>query len=229
MSRGFDRYSDSYRETVQRSIAFSGQDVDFFSEVKARHLEATVARRRGRPGALDVLDVGCGTGITDGYLRGAFRSLTGVDVSDGMLERAREANPGFRYESYDGRHLPYPEETFDVTFAISVLHHVPIAERDELCAEMGRVLRPGGMAILYEHNPVNPLSRLAVARCPFDRGVRLVSPRDAARHLRAGGLASGRPEYILFFPWRGAALRRAEESLRRVPLGAQYCLSGRRR
>jgi len=229
MSPGFDRYSDSYRETVQRSISFSGQDVDFFSEVKARHLEATVARRRGRPEALDALDVGCGTGITDGFLRGSFGSLTGVDVSDGMLGRARAANPENQYEAYDGRRLPYPEKSFDVAFAISVLHHVPVGERNELCAEMGRVLRPGGIVVLYEHNPVNPLSRLAVARCPFDRGVRLVSPREAARHLRAGGLAAGRPDYILFFPWRGAALRRAEEALRGVPLGAQYCLSGRRR
>jgi len=229
MSSEFDPYRHSYRQTVQRSISFSGQDVDFFSEVKARHLVATAARTVGDPAELDVLDVGCGVGITDGHLRGEFRSLSGVDVSDGMLGEARKANPGNRYDSYDGAHLPYPADSFDVAFAISVLHHVSVADRRAFCAEIARVVRPGGMVAIFEHNPANPLSRLAVARCEFDVGVKLVPPKEAARYLRAAGLSAAPPDYIVFFPWRGELLRRTEIRLRWVPLGAQYCLNGRKR
>ncbi|HXY73153.1 MAG TPA: class I SAM-dependent methyltransferase [Actinomycetota bacterium] len=229
MSSGFDPYSASYRETVQRSISFSGRDVDFFSELKARHLVATAARTVGKPSRLDVLDVGCGVGITDGHLRGAFRSLSGVDVSEGMLREARRMNPENRYDSYDGASLPHPANSFDVAFAISVLHHVPMGERDAFCTEMARIVRPGGIVAIFEHNPLNPLSRLAVARCEFDVGVELVPPREAARRMKVARLAVGSPDYIVFFPWRGAIARRAETWLRRVPLGAQYCAIGRKR
>lgn len=62
MSSDFDRHRYTYRDDVQRSIGFSGQDVGFFTDVKAELLVDLASRGLGDPGRLDVLDVGCGSG-----------------------------------------------------------------------------------------------------------------------------------------------------------------------
>jgi SAM-dependent methyltransferase len=226
----FDRYSDSYRETVERSIAFSGADLDVFTRAKARELLRLTARRLGDPRRLAFLDVGCGPGETDRWLEGRVQRLTGVDPSTQMIEAARERNPWAEYRptGCDGD-LPYPAGTVDVCFAICVLHHVPRPRRPSLVAEMARVTRPGGLVAIFEHNPWNPLTRKAVAGCEFDRDAVLVTRREAERLLRGSGLADVEGSYIVFFPRESPRLQRIERLLGRVPLGAQHVVSGRRR
>src|SRR5213079_2165552 len=116
-----------------------------------------LARRNlGEPGELDVLDVGCGPGETDSFLEDAFRSLHGVDLSAAMIERAAERNPWAEYSSYGrGDQLPYADGSFDLSFAVCVLHHVPPGERPSLVEEIRRVTRPGGLVAIFEHNPWN--------------------------------------------------------------------------
>ena len=77
MSRDFDDYRHTYRDEVQRSIAFSGQDVGFFTDVKARLLCELAERAFGEIGSLSVLDVGCGVGLTDDALKGRFGHIPG--------------------------------------------------------------------------------------------------------------------------------------------------------
>src|SRR5438093_13482555 len=78
MSNDFDEYRHTYRDDVQRSIDFSGQDVGFFTDVKARLLGELAQRELGN-GELAVLDVGCGVGLTDDALQGRFATIHGVD------------------------------------------------------------------------------------------------------------------------------------------------------
>ena len=54
--------------------------------------------------------------------------------------------------------------------------------------EMRRVVRPGGLVCVIEHNPLNPLTRLAVARCEFDRDTVLLGAGKARKLMAAGGL-----------------------------------------
>jgi SAM-dependent methyltransferase len=135
---------------------------------------------------------------------------------------AAKANPKVRYQRYDGKRLPFDDGTFDLAFAICVLHHVPPDERPGISSELGRCVRPDGLVAIFEHNPVNPLTRLAVHRCAFDKDVELVRRRRAERLVRAAGLEVIESRYILFFPWRSKMLTTVEERLERVPLGAQY-------
>jgi SAM-dependent methyltransferase len=228
MSGDFDRHRHTYRDEVQRSIRFSGQDVGFFTDVKADLLVDLAARRSGEPGALSVLDVGCGVGLTDAALEGRFGSIHGVDVSEGAVAEATTANPWATYGSYDGRTLPFDDDVFDLAFAICVLHHVDPPDRVAFTGEMRRVVRPGGLVVMIEHNPLNPLTRVAVSRCDFDDGVVLLR-RNAARDLLiANDLRPVELPYILFFPWRATWLRRAEHGLTWMPLGAQYIAVGRK-
>jgi SAM-dependent methyltransferase len=225
---GFDRYGDTYVEKLERAIGGVG-DPELFTEVKARLLLRAAARLLGTPAALSVLDVGCGPGLTDSFLTGKFGSLAGVDISRPMVERARQTNPGTLYEWYDGRHLPFANESFDLVFAICVLHHVETQDRSGFVAEVARVTRPGGIVAILEHNPLNPLTRVVVSRCEFDEGVKLVGMGETKRMLANAGADPVESRYVLFFPWHARVFRRAERGLGPVPLGAQYMVAARRR
>lgn len=218
----FDRYSGSYEGEVQKSIAFSGQDVLFFTEVKARLLLDLCRRRLGDSSGLEWLDVGCGVGLTDSFLLPEVGALTGVDLSEESVAKAAENNPEGEYLPYDGTRLPFDDRSFDLVFAINVFHHVPPRQRAGVAGEMARVVRPGGLAVIIEHNPFNPLTRKAVRECPFDADAVLLTRRESHRRLRAAGLRAVEGRYILFFPWRGSPWRRLESVLGWLPLGAQH-------
>jgi len=177
---------------------------------------------------LSALDVGAGVGLVDRLVAGSFGELHGIDVSADAVERARRENPDVRYETYGGGRLPYEEGRFDLAFAVCVLHHVALRERPRLVAEMRRVTRPGGLVAVFEHNPLNPLTRLAVARCDFDEDVELMRAGVTARLARHAGLEIVERAFILVFPWRAAPLAFVERRLERLPVGAQYVVAARR-
>jgi SAM-dependent methyltransferase len=225
----FDRYTDSYRDAVEESIAFAGGDAARYVGAKARLLAELARRESGDPRGLDVLDVGCGPGETDSFLEGVFGSLHGIDLSRPMSERAARRNPWAAYTSYGaGDPLPYEDASFDLSFTICVLHHVPVAERPPLVAEMRRVTRPGGLVAIFEHNPWNPLTRKAVHDCPFDEDAVLLARPEARRLAREAGLDEVESRFIIFFPRDGRTRRGIERQLGWLPLGAQYYVAGRR-
>ena len=223
MKAEFDRFDQTYEAELDDAIAFAGREHEFYVEAKARRLLELARRRLGdRP--LDLLDVGCGPGLTDRHLLPHVASLAGVDPSQGMVERARHENPRAEYSLYDGGRLPFDDATFDLAFAINVLHHVDPRDRRPLVAELGRVTKPDGLVAVFEHNPLNPLTRRVVRSCAFDEGVALLGQGELVRLFRAAGLHVADREYLLFFPWRADAL---ERRLTRLPLGAQHVVTGR--
>jgi SAM-dependent methyltransferase len=225
----FDRYTDTYRDVVEESIGFAGGNLDRYVGAKARLLLDLSHRRLGDPETLKALDVGCGPGETDAFLEGAFASLHGVDLSVAMIERAEARNPWATYSAYAmGEPLPYDDASFDVSFAICVFHHVPPTDRPALLAEMRRVIRPGGLIAIFEHNPWNPLTRKAVRDCPFDDDAVLVPRSEARRMAGRAGLAEVESPFIIFFPRGGRRRERIEKRLGWLPLGAQYYVAGRR-
>ena len=115
---------------------------------------------------------------------------------------------------------------FDLVTAICVLHHVAPAEWAHFMKEMRRVVRPGGLICVIEHNPLNPLTRLAVARCEFDRDAVLLGAGKARKLMAAGGLREIGARYFLLLPWEAKPARRVEGALSNVPLGAQYAAFG---
>lgn len=140
--------------------------------------------------------------------------------------RARKT-PGVAYAAYAGPSLPYADATFDLAFAVCVAHHVPPEHWPNFFSEMRRVVRPGGVVAVIEHNPLNPLTRLAVLRCPFDEDAVLISRRKAGRLLQNAGLTEIDGRHFLVFPFANLAARKVAGWLSRMPLGAQYICSGR--
>ena len=144
-----------------------------------------------------------------------------------MLETAARANPGVRYELAERDRLPFPDGKFDLAFAVCVVQVLPPAERPRFVAELARVTRHGGLVVVFEHNPLNPLTRLVVRRCEFGEDARMLRMAEAERLFRENGVAPVDRGYLLLFPSRRRRVLAVERALRRLPLGAQYYLAGR--
>jgi SAM-dependent methyltransferase len=223
----FDTYSRNYDETVNRALAFSGLRVDFFTRAKMDYLLDIIERLTPTAGSAEVLDVGCGVGNAHALLAGRVGRLAGVDVSPKCVDTARERNPWVEYASYNGVRLPYPDNSFDVAFAISVFHHVPIPERLPLAVEIRRILRPGGAFAMFEHNPLNPLTMRVVNNCEFDKDAVLLHRRDSEEILLGAGFRELATRFILTLPAAGATLRAIDQLFAKLPLGAQFYTLGR--
>ncbi len=223
----FDAYSDRYTDTVEKSISFSGLSHDFFQRSKAFMIQDLLALRlkeRPRP---KLLDVGCGVGALHPLISPMFSSVNGVDVSKDSITRARADNPANLYKDYDGLTLPYDDNSFDMSLSICVMHHVPPAHWTNFMAELTRVVAPGGLVCLIEHNPINPGTRLSVARCPFDADAVLLGIRTMRRRMRDAGLTDVSTRNFVFFPSNKPKYRNLERRLHWLPLGAQYAAIGR--
>jgi SAM-dependent methyltransferase len=217
----FNDAKTSYKDSIEESIRFVGKDLDFFVSVKADYLARIVKQHVRGPVRPRVLDVGCGHGLIHPRLTSAGLDVVGVDVATEVLEMAREANPGVSYLGYDGTTLPFDAASFDVAVAICVMHHVPPAQWGAFLAEMRRVVKPGGLVIVFEHNPYNPMTRYVVAHSELDRGVQLLSSPQLKRLMGAVGLAP-QSRFILFTPLAHPLFRWLDGKLGWCPLGAQY-------
>ncbi len=222
----FDAYRDNYVETVEQSINFSGLSHDFFQQSKALMLQDILEQRLSKHPAKRLLDVGCGVGALHPYIAPMFDHVHGVDVSVESIDRARLDNPAQSYDSYDGIRLPFENDSFDMTLAICVMHHVPTEQWTNFMSEIARVVTPGGVVCLIEHNPINPATRLSVARCPFDADAVLLGGKDMRRRMRAANLENVATKNFVFFPSNRPAIRALEKRLHWLPLGAQYAAVG---
>ena len=97
----------------------------------------------------DVLEVGCGTGLLLHRVEALARSAKGIDISEGMLEQARQR--GLDVVHGCATELPFEDSSFDVVYSFKVLAHVEDIE--EALSECGRVVRPGGRLFLEFYNP----------------------------------------------------------------------------
>ncbi len=218
----FDRFAPGYEDAVDRSVSFTGRDASFFAERKVRLLRLLCNAHGLELSHAALLDVGCGTGTTARHLAGQVKELRGVDVSEEMLAAARQTVPGGRFERYDGKTLPFPEGSFDITIAVCVFHHVPTRNRRLLADELNRVTRPGGIVAVFEHNPANPLTRRAVNSCELDTGVVLLSVREVKRLFEGSGSRVLGYQYYLFTPFGGRIGSTVDGWLRHVPFGGQH-------
>lgn len=105
-----------------------------------------------RGGAVLELGVGTGLSLVD-YEKTV--AVTGIDFSAEMLEKAREKvraqglSQVRALRRMDARQLDFADESFDTVAAMHVLSVVPEPER--VMAEVARVLRPGGEAVIVNH------------------------------------------------------------------------------
>lgn len=184
-ARAVETHSRQAGEFAQ-SYAKTDAYADCFNYSRHR-LDALLERYLPKPERpLALLDVGCGTGHhMQRYARLGYR-VSGVDGSTEMLQYARSNNPEADIRHCDVDALPFADATFDVVLAIEVIRYVP--DRSRAYAEMARVLKPGGFALvtaspLLSLNAYPIVNRVAAA-VPLPNFVRLRQFFDTSAGLR---------------------------------------------
>jgi len=227
----FDKFADEYRATLAASIGASGEEPEFFAEYKIRDLARLVQGMHVPGTRLKALDFGAGTGTSVDHFAQLLpqADLTCVDVSLRSLELGRERFPGgAHFVAFDGRRLPFGDDSFDCALAACVFHHIPASSHVHLIGELRRVLKPSGILLIFEHNPLNPLTVRTVRACPFDDNAVLIPARSLRSRVSNAGFMAPSVQYRMFFPHFLRLLRPLEALLRWLPLGAQYFVVGRK-
>jgi SAM-dependent methyltransferase len=217
----FDAFAGSYEEDHRVSIRASGEDPAYFHDYKLACLERIGAREDG-----PLLDFGCGIGNLTQRFVTRYREVHAYDPSAKSVEVAKERAPGAHFH-VDGATVP--KDHFETAVLSGVLHHVQPSARVDLLKNVATRLRPGGRIVVFEHNPLNPVTRRAVSMCAFDDDAILLWPWEARGVLADAGFSDVKLEYIVFFPRQLAFLRPLEKKLGRVMLGAQQMLVATRR
>jgi len=102
-----------------------------------------------------LLEMGCSLGATLEAARRRGWDVVGVDVSDDAVRSCRARD--FECLPVDGRHLPFPDESFDVITAWHVIEHV--GDIRQTLTEWRRVLKPGGVMALETPDASSPKVR----------------------------------------------------------------------
>ncbi|MFM2130041.1 MAG: hypothetical protein RL477_1587 [Pseudomonadota bacterium] len=156
----FDSYAEDFDKSLVKELEYQAPAV----------LARLIARARGRKSArADICDLGCGTGLVGVALKDIARTLTGVDLSRGMLSKARDRGIYNRLSNSEvTRFLKGNKGAYDIVTAADVL--IYIGDVTALFAAAAAALRPGGLLAIsaelgksgsyaltisgrYSHNP----------------------------------------------------------------------------
>ena len=224
---GFNAYAGDYAERIRDPIREKFAPASrFFFERKLQVIHSFYEKAGIDTRTLTWLDIGCGQGDLLRLGRSGFKSAAGCDPSDGMLQACTDLEVRHQPSLVS---LPFDAQTFDFITAVCVYHHVPEDQRPSLTADALRLLRPGGIFCVIEHNPLNPVTRFIVSRTPVDADARLLTTKQTRQMLSLAGSKLLVTRYFLLLPERIHKYASSlEDWLAAVPLGGQYSVFAQR-
>ncbi len=121
-----------------------------------KKIKQTLIEAANIPAGAKVLDFGCGTATLTIMVKemcpGA--KVTGIDVDSEILERATQKVKGKKLDifllNYDGKHLPFLRNAFDRVISCQVFHHLDTDTKQNMLAEMFRVLNKDGQLLIAD-------------------------------------------------------------------------------
>jgi SAM-dependent methyltransferase len=233
MNAEFDKYSIDYNAGNDVFIKrISGRDQLQFLMPKVRLIQDIFS---GLESPLsNVLDFGCGTGDMLYLLQKEKPdwNVLGIDVSNGMLEKAKKNYPEMaaKFLKVDnGRESEIVGESkFDLVVSTCVFHHIsPIEWRDTM-RRIRSLLRPGSHFLLIEHNPWNPVTRWIVANAAIDKNAVLISLKKSYQLLKNSGYEVSGVRNFMFLPPRFSFAAFVDNVARKLPFGGQYAIWGKK-
>lgn len=107
--------------------------------------------------SFNALDLGSGTGLVTRQLSAKVNTVTGIDISQEMINKASRENNNIDYQLTNAENLFFPDEYFDLVTARMVFHH--IEHLDKAMKEAFRVLKKGRRMVLCEGIPPDKSAR----------------------------------------------------------------------
>ena len=132
-------------------------------------------------------DLGCGPGQVARYLHERGVATCGIDLSPGMVERARELNPTIEFCQGDMRSLDVPDEAWAGIVAFYAIVNLPPVDVAQAMREMWRILQPGGLLLLSFHIGDEVLRVEDLWGCAVCLDFYFFQPEDVAGNLAAVG------------------------------------------
>lgn len=125
----------------------------FIDEHEKKPIDREILRRfaeeigDGRP----VWDFGCGPGNTSAYLKYLGLEISGLDLSEKILEQARAMHPGIRFQRGNILELEFGNDSIAGVVAFYAIVHFTEEQVGTAFREVFRVLRPGGIFLFTYH------------------------------------------------------------------------------
>jgi SAM-dependent methyltransferase len=174
----YDRVADNY-------VAMNMGDVSAYPWLRAG-LAAFAEEVRGLG---PVLDVGCGPGDVTAHLHGLGLDVSGVDLSQRMVEHARRLHPGLRFAVASATDLDLDEGSLGGVLGWWSLFNLPRDVLPEVLASFARALVPGGHALIGMHVGTGDVPRTeAYGGVPVTWTTHLWQPGQLHDLLVAAGL-----------------------------------------
>jgi ubiquinone/menaquinone biosynthesis C-methylase UbiE len=136
----YDRVADEYARRIYDELHHKPLDCQLLDRFAESVRKAGIA-----------CDLGCGPGHIARYLHDHGVQVCGMDLSAGMIERARQLNPGIEFHQGDMRALPVKDNSWAGVAAFYAIVNLPPHDVVLALREMLRVLMPGGRLLLSFH------------------------------------------------------------------------------
>lgn len=221
----FDILERNYMDEMKTWLRKTGsKKIDFFSERKFKLLLEKL--NAFHLNIDNVVEVGCGIGLLAEMLARKFENVCGIDSSLNMIDQAKRINKNskVKFLCADAKELPFEDSRVDMVLCANLLHHIDNGSRIKALLECKRILKDKGILVIFEHNPLNPLTQLIVRTTRIDKGAKLISLSRLMNLVRGSRFRIIDFFYNPFFPERLQLLQRFEKFLEKFPLGFQYCL-----
>lgn len=226
LNEGVKMLHDSSDSSGQREEIF-GKSHKYYVEVKCKEILKALKRYNFHP--QKVLDLGCGMGNAEEILHKHFIEIMGIDSSCDMIKIAEEKNlPHCKFLCKDALDTRFEKGSFDLVFAFSLFHHLAPKCRDKVLQEINGVLKQGGLFMVFEHNPWNPVTNFIVDRCEIDRDAVLIKLGEMRELCERNNFKIIDERFIIFLPRQLSFMRSLENFLCKIPIGGQYLVTGKK-
>ena len=147
---------------------------------------SVLAESLAMDGARSILDIGCGRGALARALIKRGFAVAGIDVTEALLDEARDAAPEATFTVGVAEDLPFEPRSFDAAVFLNSLHHVPVARMADALDEARRVVKAKGTLLVVEPLPEGSFFE---AMRPVEDETEI---RDAAGRAVADAVRDGR-------------------------------------
>lgn len=226
MSEGFshDNVQD-YDGQCAQGLKYSGESRLYFAKGRLSYLQKWWSKA-ARKNPEVIIDYGCGTGEITSLLATLFpyAQVIGCDVSPACVTYAKQhyASEWVSFQLISDGKIQCPPA--QLIHSNGVVHHIPLDQRDSVFKSLGESLTADGILALFENNPINPGTRLVMAKIPFDRDAIPVNYWEVRNRMHKANLLPINIAFLFYFPSLLSFLRPLERCLVKLPLGAQYAV-----